>query len=42
VALQDFAAGDTAIKYGEDIGRFVGPAEKGGHVHTHNLKTKRW
>ncbi len=42
VALQDFAPGDTAIKYGADIGKFVGPAEKGGHVHTHNLKTKRW
>ncbi|MEM9765827.1 MAG: flagellar biosynthesis protein FlgA, partial [Pseudomonadota bacterium] len=31
-----------AIKYGEDIGRMVGPAEEGGHVHTQNLKTKRW
>ena len=42
IALKDFSEGDTAIKYGEDIGKFVGPAEKGGHVHTHNLKTKRW
>ena len=42
VALKDFVVGDTAIKYGEDIGKFVGPAETGGHVHTHNLKTKRW
>ena len=42
VALKDFAGGETAIKYGEDIGRFTGPAETGGHVHTHNLKTKRW
>ncbi len=42
VALQDFSAGDTCIKYGEDIGKFVGAAEKGGHVHVHNLKTKRW
>ena len=42
VALEDFKEGDTAIKYGEDIGKFVGPAETGGHVHTHNLKTKRW
>jgi (2R)-sulfolactate sulfo-lyase subunit alpha len=30
------------IKYGEDIGRMVGDAEPGGHVHVHNLKTKRW
>jgi len=42
VALTDLAEGDTVIKYGEDIGRMVGPAEKGGHVHVHNLKTKRW
>ena len=42
VALKEFSEGDTAIKYGEDIGKFVGPAETGGHVHTHNLKTKRW
>ncbi len=42
VALSDLAEGDTVIKYGVDIGRMVGPAEPGGHVHTHNLKTKRW
>jgi len=42
IALKDLAPGDTAIKYGEDIGRMVGPAKKGHHVHTHNLKTKRW
>jgi len=42
VALADLAEGDTVIKYGEDIGRMSGPAEKGGHVHVHNLKTKRW
>ena len=42
IALTDLAAGNTAIKYGEDIGKFVGLAKKGEHVHTHNLKTKRW
>jgi len=42
VALSELAEGDTVIKYGVDIGRMVGPAEKGGHVHVHNLKTKRW
>ena len=42
VALKDLSAGDTAIKYGEDIGKMIGPAKKGGHVHTQNLKTKRW
>jgi (2R)-sulfolactate sulfo-lyase subunit alpha len=42
VALKDLKAGDTVIKYGEDIGKMVGEAATGGHVHVHNLKTKRW
>ena len=42
VALSDLADGDTVIKYGEDIGKMVASAGKGDHVHTHNLKTKRW
>ncbi|MCV0370332.1 MULTISPECIES: UxaA family hydrolase [Filomicrobium] len=42
VALNDLAAGSTVIKYGEDIGKMVGDASCGGHVHVHNLKTKRW
>jgi (2R)-sulfolactate sulfo-lyase subunit alpha len=42
IALVDVEAGDTAVKYGEDIGRFVQDVAKGGHVHVHNLKTKRW
>lgn len=42
VALKDLAVGDTVIKYGEDIGKIVAPVAKGAHVHTHNLKTKRW
>ena len=42
VALRKIASGDTAIKYGEDIGRFVADVGMGDHVHVHNLKTKRW
>ena len=42
VALTDLAEGDTVIKYGEDIGKMVGAAGQGDHVHVHNLKTKRW
>ena len=42
VALADAKIDDTAIKYGQDIGRFVRPVAKGEHVHVHNLKTKRW
>ena len=42
IALKDLAVGDTVIKYGQDIGRIVATVAKGHHVHTHNLKTKRW
>lgn len=42
VALVDLADGDTVVKYGHDIGRTVAPIKKGGHVHVHNTKTKRW
>lgn len=42
IALRDLKSGDTAIKYGEDIGRFVADIAAGAHVHVHNLKTKRW
>lgn len=42
VALKDLKKGDTIIKYGEDIGKMVGDAKTGEHVHVHNLKTKRW
>ncbi len=42
VALTDLKAGDTVIKYGEDIGKMVGDAKTGEHVHVQNLKTKRW
>ena len=42
VALKDLKTGDTAIKYGEDIGKIVQDVKKGGYVHVHNLKTKRW
>lgn len=42
IALQNFAPGDTVIKYGVDIGKVVKPIKKGEHVHVHNLKTKRW
>ncbi|MDQ4060685.1 MAG: UxaA family hydrolase [Pseudomonadota bacterium] len=42
VALTDLKAGDTAVKYGQDVGRIIQDVAKGEHVHTHNLKTKRW
>jgi (2R)-sulfolactate sulfo-lyase subunit alpha len=42
VALKELKEGDTVIKYGEDVGRMVGPAKTGEHVHVHNHRTKRW
>ena len=34
--------GETILKYGHDIGKTVSAIVKGNHVHTHNLKTKKW
>ncbi|MEW5979930.1 MAG: UxaA family hydrolase [Acidobacteriota bacterium] len=42
LALKDLAVGDTAVKYGQDIGRVAAKIKTGEHVHVHNLKTKRW
>ena len=42
VALEDYAPGDTVIKYGVDIGKVVAPIAQGEHLHVHNVKTKRW
>ena len=42
VALTDLKEGDTVIKYGQDVGRMVGSAKTGEHVHIHNHRTKRW
>ena len=42
IALSDLDEGHTVLKYGHDIGRIVTQVSRGGHVHTQNMKTKRW
>ena len=42
IALKNIKEGDTITKYGHDIGKAVADISKGGHVHVHNVKTKRW
>ena len=42
LALKDIAEGTSVIKYGADIGRVVAQIKAGEHVHTQNLKTRRW
>ena len=42
IALRELSEGDTVLKYGHDIGKIVAAAKLGEHVHTHNMKTKRW
>ena len=42
IAMNDLKVDDSVIKYGADIGRVVADIKKGGHVHTQNLKTRRW
>ena len=42
IALRDLAVGETAVKYGIEIGRVVEPIAAGEHAHVHNIKTQRW
>lgn len=42
VALRDLPAGHRLLKYGRPIGETTQAIRRGGHVHTHNLKTQRW
>jgi alpha-glucosidase (family GH31 glycosyl hydrolase) len=42
VAMRDIANGKDVIEYGCVIGMASQAAPRGSHVHTHNLKTKRW
>ena len=42
IAMIDHHVGGSVIKYGADIGKVVADVKKGGHVHTQNLKTRRW
>ena len=42
IALDDIKSEASVIKYGADIGRVVADIKTGEHVHTHNLKTRRW
>ena len=42
IALTDIAVDGSVIKYGADIGRVVAEIKAGEHVHTQNLKTRRW
>ena len=42
IALTDIAVNMSIIKYGADIGKVVAEIKAGEHVHTQNLKTRRW
>jgi (2R)-sulfolactate sulfo-lyase subunit alpha len=42
IALRDFKVADEVTKYSCVIGLVVQDIPAGHHVHTHNLKTKRW
>ena len=42
VAMRSMEAGHDLIEYGRPIGSTSEGVAFGAHVHTHNLKTKRW
>lgn len=41
IALQDIAAGELIIKYGEEIGVATRDIRQGDYVHVHNLDSMR-
>ncbi len=42
VAMRDIAAEKDVVEYGRVIAVAVHAAPRGSHVHTHNIRTKRW
>ena len=42
IAMVAIRPDDTIIKYGHDVGKAIAAVARGGHVHVHNMKTKRW
>ena len=42
IAVSDVAEGEDVIKYGRAIGRASKKISVGDHVHTQNVKSKRW
>ncbi len=42
VAMRDIPKGKDVIEYGRTIGMATQMALCGSHVHTHNLRSKRW
>lgn len=42
VAMRDIPKGKDVIEYGRSIGVATLVAPCGSHVHTHNLRSKRW
>ncbi len=42
IAMRDLVAGRDVIEYGRPIGAATRDAPRGSHVHTHNLRSKRW
>ncbi|ESQ87107.1 D-galactarate dehydratase/Altronate hydrolase [Asticcacaulis sp. AC460] len=39
IARYDLKAGDKIYKYGAPIGSMTADAQRGGHVHMHNMKS---
>ncbi len=42
VAMKDIGSGRDVIEYGRVIATAIQDAPRGSHIHTHNIKTKRW
>lgn len=41
IALRDFSAGESIIKYGFLIGKSTNDIVRGSHVHVHNMESQK-
>ncbi len=42
LALRDLRRGEDVVEYGQIIGAATAEIAAGSHVHTHNLRSRRW
>lgn len=42
VAIRELSEDDDVVEYGRAIGSARTAIQRGAHVHTHNLQSKRW
>ncbi len=42
ISLSSIRANEPVVEYGQTIGTSTSEIERGSHVHTHNIRSRRW